>query len=215
MSKLSERASQVVLVGKNPSASAGDIKRHRFNTWVRKIPWRKARQPSPVFLPWESARQTSLVGYTVHRVTQSWTWLKRLSRRAHIFREAGNVKIFHLVKVRKAFQNLTFYGSFPQKKMHIYIKTKPYKQFQGCTGTLRCKQKRSFWSQIWIQIPTSLLPLYVSILGQGISTFPISIYCVYKQYFIYKHIYKQYKNTPFASEDLWKKKGKLCMWTSF
>ena len=99
------------------------------------------------------------------------------------------MKIFHLVKVRKAFQNLTFYGSFPQKKMHIYIKTRPYKQFQGCTGTLRCKQKRSFWSQIWIQIPTSLLPLYVSILGQGISTFPISIYCVYKQYFIYKHIY--------------------------
>ena len=46
MSKLSERASQVVLVGKNPSASAGDIKRHRFNTQVRKIPWRKARQPA-------------------------------------------------------------------------------------------------------------------------------------------------------------------------
>ena len=38
-------------MGKNPSASAGDIKRHRFNTWVRKIPWRKARQPAQYSCP--------------------------------------------------------------------------------------------------------------------------------------------------------------------
>ena len=34
---------------KNPPANAGDIKRCRFNLWVRKIPWRRAWQPTLVF----------------------------------------------------------------------------------------------------------------------------------------------------------------------
>ena len=32
-------------------------------TWFRKIPWRRAWQPTPVFLPGESHRQRSLAGY--------------------------------------------------------------------------------------------------------------------------------------------------------
>ena len=35
----------------------------RFDPWVGKIPWRRAWQPTPVFLPEESHRQRSLVGY--------------------------------------------------------------------------------------------------------------------------------------------------------
>ena len=35
-----------------------------FNPWVRKIPWRTARQPTPVFLPGESHGQKSLMGYS-------------------------------------------------------------------------------------------------------------------------------------------------------
>ena len=35
-----------------------------FNPWVRKIPWRKEWQPTPVFLPGESHGQRSLVGYS-------------------------------------------------------------------------------------------------------------------------------------------------------
>ena len=34
-----------------------------FNPWVWKIPWRRAWQPTPVFLPGESHGQRSLVGY--------------------------------------------------------------------------------------------------------------------------------------------------------
>jgi len=37
--------------------------RRGFNPWVRKIPWRRAWQPTPVFLPGESHGQRSLVGY--------------------------------------------------------------------------------------------------------------------------------------------------------
>ena len=56
-------ASQVVLVVKNLPANAGD-KRHEFDLWVRRIPWRRAWQPTPVFLPGESLGQRSLAGYS-------------------------------------------------------------------------------------------------------------------------------------------------------
>ena len=38
-------------------------KRHWFDPWVEKIPWRRAWQPTPVFLPGESLGQRSLAGY--------------------------------------------------------------------------------------------------------------------------------------------------------
>ena len=40
-------------------------RRHGFDPWVRKIPWRSKRQPTPVFLPGESHGQRSLVGYSL------------------------------------------------------------------------------------------------------------------------------------------------------
>ena len=57
--------------GKEPACQC---KRHRFYPWVGKIPWRKERQPTPVFLPGESHGQRSLVGYSpwVHRVGHDW-----------------------------------------------------------------------------------------------------------------------------------------------
>ena len=44
--------------------------RHRFDPCVRKIPWRRKWQPTPVFLLRKSHRQGSLAGYS------SWS-LKR------------------------------------------------------------------------------------------------------------------------------------------
>ena len=34
-----------------------------FDPWVGKIPWRRERQPIPIFLPGKTHRQRSLVGY--------------------------------------------------------------------------------------------------------------------------------------------------------
>ena len=51
------RASQMVLGVKNMSASASRLKRCRFDPWVGKIPWRRAWQHTPVFLPGESHGQ--------------------------------------------------------------------------------------------------------------------------------------------------------------
>ena len=44
--------------------SCGQCRRHRhkFDPWVGKMPWRRARQPSPASLPGESPGQSSLAG---------------------------------------------------------------------------------------------------------------------------------------------------------
>ena len=39
------------------------LKRHRFSPWVRKIPWRRKWQPTPVSLPADFHGQGSLAGY--------------------------------------------------------------------------------------------------------------------------------------------------------
>ena len=39
-------------------------KRHQFDPWVRKIPWRRAWQLTPAFLPGGFQGQRSLVGYS-------------------------------------------------------------------------------------------------------------------------------------------------------
>ena len=45
-------------------------RRHGFSLWVRKIPWRRKWQLTPVFLPGKSHGQRSLVGYKVHGVAK-------------------------------------------------------------------------------------------------------------------------------------------------
>ena len=39
-------------------------RRHRFDPWVGRTPWRKKWQPAPGFLPGKSHGQSSLVGYS-------------------------------------------------------------------------------------------------------------------------------------------------------
>ena len=53
----------MVLEVKTHSVNAGDM-RCGFNPGVGKISWRRAWQPTPVFLPGESHAQRSLVGYS-------------------------------------------------------------------------------------------------------------------------------------------------------
>ena len=48
--------------GKESTCQCRRHKRYCFNRCVRKIPWRRKWQPTPVFLPEKSHRQRSLVG---------------------------------------------------------------------------------------------------------------------------------------------------------
>ena len=64
--------------GKKPTCQ---YRRHRSDPWVEKIPWRRAWQPTPVFLQGESHGQRSLVG-CIHGVTKSQTRLRQISMHA-------------------------------------------------------------------------------------------------------------------------------------
>ena len=44
--------------------SACQCRRHGFDPWVGKIPWRRKWQPTPAFLPGKSHGQRSLVSYS-------------------------------------------------------------------------------------------------------------------------------------------------------
>ena len=56
--------------GKEPACQCRRHKRHGFAPWVGKIPWKRAWQPTPVFLPGESHRQRSLAGYSPEGCTE-------------------------------------------------------------------------------------------------------------------------------------------------
>ena len=73
--------------GKEYACQGRRHKRHRFNPWVRKIPWRSAWQAILVFWPGEFHGQKSLAGYSTrgHKegVTKSQTQLSGF----HFFKE--------------------------------------------------------------------------------------------------------------------------------
>ena len=46
--------------GKEPACQC---RRHGFKPWIRKIPWRRKWQPTPLFLPGKSHGQRNLLGY--------------------------------------------------------------------------------------------------------------------------------------------------------
>ena len=50
--------------GKEPASQCRRHEKLEFNPWIGKIPWRRAWQPTPVFLPEESHEQRSLLGYS-------------------------------------------------------------------------------------------------------------------------------------------------------
>ena len=54
------------------------VQEPRVHSWVRKIPWRRNRLPTPLFLPGKSHGQRSLVGYSPRGHKQSDT-TERLS----------------------------------------------------------------------------------------------------------------------------------------
>ena len=79
--------------GKEPTCQCRRHKRHRFNPWVGKIPWTKAWQSTPVFLPGESHGWRSLVGYSScgHKETDTTKQLSTLHAR-HCHRCLGSIR---------------------------------------------------------------------------------------------------------------------------
>ena len=76
--------------GKEPSCQWKRHKRSGFNPWVRKIPWRRAWPPTPVFLPGELHGQRSLSSYCPYAKNQ--TWLMQLSTHVYLQKDGRFIK---------------------------------------------------------------------------------------------------------------------------
>ena len=81
------------LSGREPACQCRRHERPRFDSWVGKMPWRRAWQSTPVFLPGESHGQRRLPGYTVHQVAKSRR-LKRLSRNTQVIPSVEGADFF-------------------------------------------------------------------------------------------------------------------------
>ena len=73
--------------GKGPACQCRRWKRHGFRPWVGKTPWRRARQPTPVFCL-ENPMDRVTWRAMVHRVAKNRTRLKQLTTQwLTVFRE--------------------------------------------------------------------------------------------------------------------------------
>ena len=62
-----------------PACQCRRRERWGFDPWVRKMPWKRKRQPTPVFLPRKSHGQRSLAGYMgSQRVGHDWSDLANI-----------------------------------------------------------------------------------------------------------------------------------------
>ena len=61
--------------GKEPTCQCRKHRRHGFNTWFGKIPYRRAWQHTQVFLL-ENPMDRGACQATVYRVAKSWTQLR-------------------------------------------------------------------------------------------------------------------------------------------
>ena len=73
---------------KEPTCQFRRHKRYGFKPWVRKIPWRKAWQSTPILFPGQFHGQKSLVGYSPYRVRHEKSNLTH-THSGWVTREAG------------------------------------------------------------------------------------------------------------------------------
>ena len=134
-----------------------------FDPWVRKIPRRKAWQPTPVFLPeessWRGAWRT-----TVHKVTKSRTRMKRLSMHA----PSSNLPTSLLFERGRTFESMVSWGawkkpvfppvlSLPSKCMVSWFsRVQPYETLRtvGCQAPLSMGSLQARILE-WIALPSS------------------------------------------------------------
>ena len=81
--------------------STCQCRRHGFDPWVEKIPWRRKWQPIPVFLPGKSHGQKSLAGYSWwdhKRVGYNLDTKQQPYTHSHVYK-LHNVHIYNAIHV--------------------------------------------------------------------------------------------------------------------
>ena len=102
-------------------------KRHRFNPWVGKIPWRRERLPIPVFWPGECHGLSSPWGCKESVITE---WLSFLLIQATIWMNLENVMPSERNQTQKATYCMTSFLWTVQKRSIHGVR----KRITGCQG---------------------------------------------------------------------------------
>ena len=82
-----------------------------FNPWAGKIPWRRKWKPTPVFLPGESHRQRSRMGYRSW-VAKSWTCLSNYAHTTNQNSYYLKVMVMDRVQKRVVSKNKLLYLTY-------------------------------------------------------------------------------------------------------
>ena len=80
--------------GKTPPLNAGRCNKLEFDPWVRKIPWRRKWEPTPVLLPGESHGQRNLVGCSPQGHTESD--VPEVTQHTLMYKTQGGPGVIHL-----------------------------------------------------------------------------------------------------------------------
>ena len=102
----------MVLVVKNPLANVGDIRDAGLIPGSKKIPWRRAWQPIPVFLPGEFHGQRGLAVYNPKGRKESDT-IEQLSMHASHMKKERNMpkqKVLYIRRIRNIL-SVKYYSS--------------------------------------------------------------------------------------------------------
>ena len=70
---------------KEPACQCRRLKRHGFDPRIRKIPWRRPWQPTPVFLPEESLGHRSQASYSPLEGHKEWDTTEAIQHACNIF----------------------------------------------------------------------------------------------------------------------------------
>ena len=143
--------------GKEPTANAGDLREAGLIPGLGRFPWRRAQQPTPVYLPGESHGQRSLVVYSPwsHKESDN-NWATKYARTQRIVSLPWKFSVLHLI-ISLAPNHYVSSMSFHSLGTHFLIALNDI-PFPGCTTVyisihlLKDILVTSKFCQLWIKL---------------------------------------------------------------
>ena len=129
------------------------LKRHGLAPWVRKIPWRRKWQPTPVFLPGKSHGQRSLVSYSPWgcKELDMTEVTKDTHTHTHIWRERETIRDRDRGRKRETEEEAEKYRHAQTEKMCV----RGYKDLVSASGPWETVVKKNSFG--YVEISCSLI----------------------------------------------------------
>ena len=132
----------------------------RFKPWVRKIPWRRKWQPTPVFLRGKSHRRRSLAG-TAHGVARAG---QDLATKIHNFRRWTKITIYIKPWRFQECLNIMLFWDMKSAEGFLHFQVYNGSTFQEQSGLVHCL-KAKLWQP---SEPLSFLLYHVFLAWVGV-----------------------------------------------